>query len=424
MRWVLRVSIIVLALAVTALASVQFVRLHADSPLARTDAEVVADALPRLAFLREALDSGSADRMQQLFPEGYFFNYALYGLSWVDVGARDPGLRERALTEARWALAHTDSPAGRAVFSPSLTPPYGVFYQGWSTWLRGGIAQLHGPGAPELPRLRADARALADAFTATLDRSGSPFLTAYPGQAWPCDSVVGLAAVHRADALTGDDHTALTGAWLAAADARRDPVTGLLPHTVEPETGQPTDLARATSQVIILRFLAEFAPARGAADWTQFRQHFASTVPGVPGVREWPRGVDRPGDVDSGPLPLGLSASASAVALGGAVVYRDEAAAAALTGLAEATGLAVQWHGRRRYLGGVLPIGDAFLTWSLTARPGVVAAAGDGPSWTWRLPWYVLLPNALAPWWMLAVLAVRPRLKLAERRVPPIRTSH
>lgn len=417
-------SIILLALTFTALAGVQFVRLHADSPLDRTDAEVVADALPRLAFLRDALDSGSADRMQQLFPEGYFFSYALYGLAWVDVGARDTALRERALTEARWALAHTDSAAGRAVFSQTLDPPYGVFYQGWSTWLRGGVAQLHGPDAPELPRLRADARALAAAFQAKLDGSGSPFLTAYPGQAWPCDSVVGLAAVRRADRLTGDDHATLVGTWLAAADSRRDQRTGLLPHTVDPTSGQPTDLARATSQVIILRFLAEVDPAHGAADWTRFRQHFASTVPGVPGIREWPVGVDRTGDVDSGPLLLGLSASASAVALGDAVIYRDPAAAAALTGLAETTGLAIELRGKRRYLGGALPIGDAFLTWSLTARPGVVAAEGDGPSWTWRLPWYVVLPNSIAPWWMLVALAVRPRSKLSERGVPPTRTSH
>ncbi|GHJ45340.1 hypothetical protein Cs7R123_26820 [Catellatospora sp. TT07R-123] len=424
MRRVLRVSIILFALLLTALTGVQFVRSHSAGPLDRTDAEVVADALPRLAFLREALDSGSADRMQQLFPEGYFFSYALYGLTWVEVGARDTAPRERALAEARWALAHLDSDAGRAGFSASLDPPYGVFYQGWATWLRGGVAALAGPGAPELPRLRADAGALAAAFERKLSGSGSPFLTAYPGQAWPCDSVVGLAAVHRADGLTGADHGPLVRSWLAAADSRRDPGTGLLPHTVDAGSGQPTDLARATSQVIILRFLAELDPARGAADWTVFRQRFASTVPGIPGVREYPVGTDRAGDVDSGPLVLGLSTSASAVALGDAVLYRDAPAAAALTGLAEAAGLPVQWQGRRRYLGGALPVGDAFLAWSLATRPGVVTAEGDGPSWTWRLPWYALVLAVLPPWWIVAAILARPRPKLSERRVAPTTASH
>jgi hypothetical protein len=45
--------------------------------------------------------------MQEPFPEGYFFSYALYGLTWVDVGMRDGAPRDRALAEARWALPVT-----------------------------------------------------------------------------------------------------------------------------------------------------------------------------------------------------------------------------------------------------------------------------------------------------------------------------
>ncbi|GIG08096.1 hypothetical protein [Catellatospora coxensis] len=407
MRRLVRSLTVLLALVLTSLAAIEVSRLHASSPLARTDAEIVADALPRLAFQRAALDGGSAVRMQQLFPEGWFFSYTLYGLTWLDVGARSAQLKERALAEARWALSHVDSEDGRAVFDASLEPAYGVFYQGWATWLRGGVVALAGPGAPERDRLAADADALAGAFRRQLDTTGSPFLTAYPGQAWPCDSAVGIAAVRLAGTLTGADRAGLIRDWLAAADTRRDPATGLLPHTVAPSTGQPTSGARATSQVMVLRFLREVDPAVGARDWAVFRERFASTVPGAPGVREYPQGVELAGDVDSGPLIWGLSTSASAVALGGAVVYGDGEAAAALTGLAEAAGLAVQWDGERRYLGGALPVGDAFLAWSLAARPwtGGDVTAATGPSWTWRLPWYAGLTALLAPAWLLGLVA-------------------
>ncbi|WP_196279459.1 hypothetical protein [Catellatospora vulcania] len=409
MRRLVRSFVVLLVLALTGLAGIEVSRLHTPSPLARTDAEIVADTLPRLAFQREALDGGSAARMQQLFPEGWFFSYTLYGLTWLDVGARSTQLKERALAEARWALSRVDSVDGRAVFDDSLDPPYGVFYQGWATWLRGGVVALAGPGAPERDRLTPDADALATAFRRQLGATGSPFLTAYPGQAWPCDSAVGIAAVRLAGTLTGVDRSGLIRDWLAAADSRRDRATGLLPHTVDPVTGQPTSGARATSQVMVLRFLREVDPAVGARDWAAFREQFASTVPGAPGIREHPRGVDLAGDVDSGPLLWGLSTSASAVALGDAVVYGDAPAAAALTGLAEAAGLAVQWDGERRYLGGALPVGDAFLAWSLAARPwaGGDVAAATGPAWTWRLPWYAGLTALLAPAWLLALVAAR-----------------
>ena len=103
------------------------------------------DVLPQFRFVREALDAGAGEQMQGFFPEGYFFSHALYGLAWADVGLRQPDgapLRVQALTEARRALAALDSPAGRAPFASSLNPPYGVFYVGWTSRLRGAVLRL------------------------------------------------------------------------------------------------------------------------------------------------------------------------------------------------------------------------------------------------------------------------------------------
>jgi hypothetical protein len=48
-----------LTLLVTVTSTVVTLRLYASSPLDRDDEAVVADALPRLAFLRDALDAGA-----------------------------------------------------------------------------------------------------------------------------------------------------------------------------------------------------------------------------------------------------------------------------------------------------------------------------------------------------------------------------
>ena len=161
------------------------------------------DVVAQLRFLQGALRDGAGERMQSLFPEGFFFSHVLYGLSWVEVGLRqEPGapLRGQALREARWSLEQLGSSAGRAPFDQRLDPPLGVFYVGWTTWLEGGILKLQARDsrdAAEVAHLERDCRSLARAF----DRSETPFLCAYPGQAWPVDSVVAIAALRLHDTL-------------------------------------------------------------------------------------------------------------------------------------------------------------------------------------------------------------------------------
>lgn len=364
------------------------------------------DVLPQLHYLREGLAGGAGAQMQGLFPEGDFFTHVLYGLSWVQVGLRpavDAGLRAQAQTEARWAVAYLASPAGRAPFSSGLAPPYGVFYAGWTLWLRGGVLQITDPAArdpAELAAYTADCAALAAAF----DHSATPFLAAYPGQAWPVDSTVAVAALRLHDTLTAPRYSATISRWIAAAQARRDPVTGLLPHRVDPTDGSALDTPRASSGSIIVRFLNEIDPGWGAEYYAAFRRQFATTVAGLPGVREYPPGDDRAGDVDSGPLPAGISLSASAVTLGAALTYGDRALADPLLQMGEFAGVPLAWGDMKRYAFGVLPVGDAFLVWSKTARPWLAPLSTATypqivPFW-WRWPLHLLAVALFVLLWL------------------------
>ncbi|GAA4061910.1 hypothetical protein [Actinomadura miaoliensis] len=86
----------------------------------------------------------------------------------------------------RWAVSARSDPA--------LRPAYGVFYVGWGSWLRGKAIALG--DTTQTARFHSDTAALAAEF----DRSG-PFLDAYPGQAWPVDSVVASATLRLHDRL-------------------------------------------------------------------------------------------------------------------------------------------------------------------------------------------------------------------------------
>ena len=359
-----------------------------------------------------------ANRCNSCFPRATFFSHTLYGLAWVEVGLRySPGepLYAQALKEARWALARLDSPAGRAPFSDQLDPPLGVFYVGWSNWLRGGILRLQPESTrdPEqVARFEADCTALAQAF----DASPTPFLSAYPGQAWPVDSVVAIAALRLHDTLLPPRFGPTISRWSQAARARLDPGTGLLPHQVNSKTGQPLEGARGSSQSIIARFLIEIDPDWGREQYELFRRQFIAPLLGVPGVREYPIGQDRLGDVDSGPLVLGFSASSTVVTLGAAQIHGDREIADPLLQASEAVGLPIQWGDTKRYAFGLLPVGDAFLVWSKTARPWIApmvaplaASTATTPlphitSLLWRWPSHglalVLIALLWSPLWM------------------------
>lgn len=195
--------------------------------------------------------------------------------------------------------------------------------------------------------------------------------------------------------------------WVANVQARLDPLTGLIPHTADPDTGSPTSGARGSSQSIMQRFLVEIDPSFARAQYAHFRTWFLTAPLGLgPAVREYPHGTSGPSDVDSGPLPLGVSLSATVVSIGAAKVQGDSSLAAGLADFGEVAGVPLDTPHTRRYAFGAVPIGDAFLAWSKSARPWVAPAqTGLAPviSPWWRMPLLTLfLAIGTAPWLLAA----------------------
>ncbi|TCC37089.1 hypothetical protein [Kribbella sindirgiensis] len=342
-------------------------------------------AVKQLAFLRAELEGGADLAAQKQFPEGYFFLNVLYGLTWVQVGVDDPARSADATAEVRWALDRIASAAGTAPFDESLQPRYGVFYAGWTNWLRGGLIALGHSDAADRDTFASESVEIATAFRT----AKTPFLAAYPGQAWPVDSVVAIASLRLYDALVAPRFGQIARNWVTTAKTKLDPATGLLPHQVVPQVSG----ARGSSQAMIQRFLIDVDPAFARTQYELFKDKFVTGL----GVREYPKGTSGPGDVDSGPLVLGRSLSATVVTVGAARVHHDPLADR-LARQGELVGLPVSGLKTKRYLFGAVPIGDAFLTWSSSARPLVATdqnsgdqAAFDGASGWWRLPWLVLL---------------------------------
>lgn len=218
--------------------------------------------------------------------------------------------------------------------------------------------------------------ALGDAVTGALVRrfAASPMglLESYPGETYPADNAAALAsiALHDRAAGAGDpatDHAAVVARVLGAMRARfTDAASGLLYQRVDSATGAPRDGARA-SGTAMAAFVLGYAGPDAASPWWDALARQWDTVLGFGGVREYPVGAGGTGDVDSGPVILGLGVSASAFGLaaarraGDAARFRSGFASAWLFGLPSEDG------GALRFVSGG-SLGDVLLFAVLTAR--------------------------------------------------------
>lgn len=153
---------------------------------------------------------------------------------------------------------------------------------------------------------------------------------------WPADQSATLASLARFDAAHGT--TLLEeplAAWEKELERHVDADTGL-PRSEVTGRGPGAKFPRGCAQSFMTKYLAEADPALAARWWTAYREHFFVRVGPVVGFREWPRGVERRADVDSGPIVFGIGTAASAFALAAARSQGDTALAAQLEASANA----------------------------------------------------------------------------------------
>jgi hypothetical protein len=226
-----------------------------------------------------------------------------------------------------------------------------------------GATPQPGPDAPHAAQNDAITAALVRRF----DASPTGLLESYPGETYPADGAAAIASIALHDRATGQDHHATVDRFLATLRARcTDAASGLLYQRVDSATLAPRDGARASGTAMAAFVLGYAGPDAAGALWPALARQW-DTVIGFGGVREYPPGASGHGDVDSGPVLLGLGVSATAFGIASARRagdegrYRSAFASAWLFGLPDERGGALRWAA-----GGSL--GGALLFAVLTAR--------------------------------------------------------
>jgi len=199
-----------------------------------------------------------------------------------------------------------------------------------------------------------------------LETHAAPLLETYPGEWYPVDNAAVLASVAlRRQVLSLPPCAA--AARLSVTLESRYIHDGLLVQATTPD-GTQRDAARGSGTFLGAYFLSLSDPALSRKLYQGGKRALYRQALGFGAMREYPEGHQGRGDIDSGPIALGLGVSATGFALGAArahgdaLVFERTYATAHLFGAPRDSA-----RGRHYATGG--PIGDAILFAMTTALP-------------------------------------------------------
>jgi hypothetical protein len=214
---------------------------------------------------------------------------------------------------------------------------------------------------------------LTSALARRLAKAPHAAIETYPGETYPADVAAVAASIALHDRSTVPEYRPLLERWSRAFFERYvDSRSGLLYQTVDANDGMPLGPARASGTAIAVYFLSFVEDDRAGVLFGAVERQRASFL-GFGGIREYPSGVVGSGDIDSGPLVLGVSASASAFALAGARLYGNHGLLSELMRTAFLAGIPIETEGRLRFATGGA-IGNAIVLAVLTARRPMTVA--------------------------------------------------
>jgi hypothetical protein len=209
---------------------------------------------------------------------------------------------------------------------------------------------------------------ITDALVRRIGESPQGILETYPRQSYPIDNAAVLGSILLHERQTGIEHRTAVARSLAGFRMNwRDPHSGLLYQAIDTNRGVPRDRARASGTALAAVFLGIGDQAVGRDLLAAIRGHCAGSLAGFGYVREYADGsIFETGDVDSGPVLLGISPSGTGFTLGAAHMFRDRELFLQLYRTAHLAGTPVTRGDRRMWVTGG-PLGNAILLAMLTA---------------------------------------------------------
>ncbi len=246
----------------------------------------------------------------------------------------------------------------------SLAGDHGHAYLAYSA-LAVGMARWVEPGGFP-PEVAAAHDALVAAWERRLLASPTALIETYPGQAFPTDVAAVAAAIALHGRATGIDHSRVLAHWARQVRAVQiDPASGFV-HQRMSLDGTPQDVPRG-SGTGLAAWYAGFVDRGLAAQLTSALLAHERTLFGFGAVAEFGERVGS-GDIDSGPVILGVSVAATGFSLAPFRAFGHREAFTRLFRTTTLFGLPAR-RGEALYFRTGGPIGNALLLAMLTSGP-------------------------------------------------------
>ncbi len=394
------ISLAVIIIITYFLSSVN-IKLHTQN---YTRTEQKEDVILQLNFLESELKNNNlGDRMQKIYPEGYVFINALYGLAWCELSladSKDTALKSRALNEALYAYNNLSSEKAKKHFPKNVIPEYGIFYNGWKNYLLSRILTVDTAFEKSeiyITAYKNQSASISDALK-SLD---SPYLESYKEHCWPADMCVAVASLSNFDKIFGQKYNSQITAWLNDIKERVDPSTNMLPHKVDYESGKALQRTRGSSSGLSLRMLAEIDTDFARNQYHLFDSLFIEKTLGLPYIREYPKGVDGSGDIDSGPVIFGVGFSATIVMIGTYAMYENHELAQQQYKGIHALGFSSENESQKQYVFGQFPMADAFIAWGRATDLNYSSDFDNSKNQFWTIQFHIISLLVIILLWSL-----------------------
>lgn len=311
----------------------------------------------QVKWLEATLSDEVAAKNRSTFPDGELFTWEFWGLALLNIAEAtgEPADVERAAREVRKVLPKLEPMLTHAPFKSMAAWPVrgGVIWFGGQNLLRGRLLALSQGTALEVARFHRDSATLAAAFAS----SKTGVLEGLPGLAWPVDTLFALESLKVHDAVYGGAYFPAAWAKFARTMDTTTHASGL-PASFIHLDGRARDVPRGCALSWTAAVLPRLDPARAKKLWAAYRSTFFSCAAVPCLVREYPPGVERKEDLDSGPIVGGFGMAATGFALAAARANGDFATALKLELTGELFGASVTDGRGKRYLGGAMPFFD------------------------------------------------------------------
>jgi len=261
-----------------------------------------------------------------VFPEGDLFPYVYPAMAYVNVALEDPTRQEHCARQARKLIDLAIASVTDRVHPPERRLDQLTDYRNHATHLGQLNLALGALGLiSDDHRYDAIHRRVSDVLYEGLVQSRGRPLQSYPQRTWPFDTIPVLVSLQRYDAGTGGTRSQKLIrehlAWVRANATHPD--LGLPYSKVDDATGKAQELPRGCDISLRLCLLPHIDALYAREMYAQYVKHHWLDRGMLAGFAEWPNGMKRFEDIDSGPIVMGIGLGATGLGLGTTIALDD-----------------------------------------------------------------------------------------------------